>query len=250
MIRRIFTAALCALFLPLAASAQQSAEPKPLIVLLEANPWLMVIGSDSPSFALYDDGTAIYATEAGYKSVKLDASERDALVARVQPDVVATLAGHYNLADATDQPTEYLFVYGTGAPKVFSAYGELNTGAPERLLPVVAAYDALRAFRHPNARDWVPEKIEVMIWPYEYAPEASIIWPKDWPDLNDASTVKRGDSYSLYLPAADYPSLVAFLKTKKEKGAVQIGGHKWSVAYRFPFPQERSWMSLRGREPD
>ena len=34
--------------------------PTPLIVLIERDPWLMVIGSDSPSFALYDDGTLIY----------------------------------------------------------------------------------------------------------------------------------------------------------------------------------------------
>lgn len=58
MIRRIVLAALVTLLLPAAAFAQAPGA-RPLIVLLEANPWLMAIGSDSPSFALYDDGTAI-----------------------------------------------------------------------------------------------------------------------------------------------------------------------------------------------
>jgi hypothetical protein len=254
MIRRIFLAALCALFLPATAPARDSAESKPLIVLLEANPWLMAIGSDSPSFALYDDGTAIYATDTGYKSIKLDATERDALIASVKPEVLAKLAGHYDIAEGvSDQRTNYFFVYGSGAPKVISVYGPLgNKGARAQLLaPIPAAYDVLHSFRHPNARDWLPDKIEVMIWPYEHSIDASIEWPGNWPGLKDPTTVKRGtEGYSLYLPSAEYPALIAFLKTQKERGAILIAGHKWSASIRFPFPQEGSWMSLRGYEPD
>jgi hypothetical protein len=251
MIRRIVLAALVALFLPVAAFAQAPGA-KPLIVLLEANPWLMAIGSDSPSFALYDDGTAIYVTETGYKSVKLDAAECDALVASVNPGALAGVAGRYDIArGVSDQPTEYLFVYGAGAPKVISVYGSLAGGnAGSAPAPIGAAYKILRGFSRPDAKDWLPERIEVMIWPYEYAPEASIDWPQDWPGLDDPTTVKRGkDSYSLYLPSADYPALNAFLETRKEKGAVRIGGHKWTASIRFPFPQEATWMSLRGYEP-
>ena len=39
-------------------------EPRPLVVLLEFDPWQMVIGSDVPTFVLYDDGTIIYRNEA------------------------------------------------------------------------------------------------------------------------------------------------------------------------------------------
>lgn len=184
--------------------------------------------------------------------MKLAAPERDALVASVNPAALAGVAGHYDIArGVSDQPTEYLFVYGAGAPRVISVYGSLAGGrggsAPA---PIAAAYAILRGFSRPDARDWLPDKIEVMIWPYEYAPEASIDWPKDWPGLDDPTTVKRGkDSYSLYLRSADYPALTAFLETRKEKGAVRIGGHKWTASIRFPFPQEASWMSLRGYEP-
>lgn len=253
MIRRVLLAALLALFLPAPVFAQAPGA-KPVIVLLEANPWLMAIGSDSPSFALYDDGTAIYVTETGYKSVKLDPAARDALVQRINPQDLAPLAGHYDLRPGwSDQPTEYLFLYGSGAPRVISVYGSLGGIDSRKRIPAAIpdAYDVLHAFHPADARDWLPERIEVMIWPYEYAPEASIDWPKGWPGLNDPTTVKYGkDRYSLFLPSADYPALTAFLETRKERGAVRIDGHKWTAVPRFPFPEERSWMSLRGYEPD
>jgi hypothetical protein len=250
ILRRTLLAALVALLLPAPTLAQDNAGPKPLIVMLEANPWLMVIGSDSPSFALYDDGTVIYATGTGYKSAKLGPDARAALIEKVKPEALAGLARHYDLAPGwSDMPTTYLFVFGSGGPKAISVYGPLQ-GDVQLPPPIGAAYQMLHGYRHPDATDWLPDRIEVMIWPYDYAPDKSIEWPQGWPGLKDPATVKRGEgSYSLYLPAADYPALVALLKTRKEKGAVRIDGHKWAVSFRFPFPQERSWTVLRGREP-
>jgi hypothetical protein len=48
-------------------SNQETAHPafkgtgtEPLVLLTEYNPWAMAIGSDTPTFALYADGTVIY----------------------------------------------------------------------------------------------------------------------------------------------------------------------------------------------
>ena len=107
---------------------------------------------------------------------------------------------------------------------------------------VTSAYEKLVKFDHPAATNWLPVKIELMIWPYEYAPEASIIWPKDWPGLDSQDTIKRGDGFSIYLPATEYSRLIEFLKRRNEKGAVLIGGKKWAADVRFPFPREAEWM--------
>lgn len=56
---------------------------QPLIVLVETDPWLMAIGSDSPRFALYDDGLVIYRHEREYRSVRLADEERRALLASI-----------------------------------------------------------------------------------------------------------------------------------------------------------------------
>ena len=33
---------------------------QPIVVLIETDPWLMVIGSDVPTFSLYENGQIIY----------------------------------------------------------------------------------------------------------------------------------------------------------------------------------------------
>jgi hypothetical protein len=231
-------------------AAPEAGNPKTLIVLVERDPWLMVIGSDSPSFALYDDGEAIYWTKTGYKSVKLDKADLARLIGRLDLGTLACLDEYYDAASATDQPTEVLTIFNGDKRSSVSVYGSMKSTSVRSKTPkaFITSYDILHAFQRPDARDWLPEKVEVMVWPYAYAPEASIVWPKGWPALDDPGTVKRGDSYSIFLPSSDYPALTSFLRDRKEKGAVEIGGKKWAVSTRFPFAGEKGWMRSRSKD--
>lgn len=94
------------------AAARASSKPYPLIVMLKSDPWLMVIRSDSPAFALYSDGTAIFRTRTGFESTKLDQTQQADLLRAFENPELATLAGGYDAADATDQPDNRLLVYG------------------------------------------------------------------------------------------------------------------------------------------
>lgn len=233
-------------------SAIMSAPPvdtghaRPKVILLERNPWLMVIGSDSPAFALYEDGEAIYRTKSGYKSVTLDPAETMALLDGIGFSALPALARRYDLAPNTsDMPTEVIATFDGVKPSIISVRGLLKDLGPNTVVPnaVTTAYDRLSSFTHPKARDWLPEKVEVMIWPYEYAPDRSIIWPKEWPGLDSPDTVKRGEkSYSLYVPSGMLDDVRQFLGKRRTKGAVEIGGRKWAVSLRLPFPYERSWI--------
>lgn len=205
----------------------------------------MVVGSDTPRFVLYDDGLAIWKTDAGYASATLTRSDAQALLASMDADSLAGLERSYVAARATDQPTSFLLVHRGGALLTTSVYGDLEHKSTRAVVPapVVAAFDRLIGFDHPAAASWLPEKVEVMIWPYEYAPDPSTQWPADWPDLKAADTVDRGEeSYSLFVPAADLPRLQALLASMKPKGAMQINGRKWAVSIRYPFPAEDRWM--------
>lgn len=217
---------------------------RPVLVFLESDPWLMVIGSDSPRFALYDDGLLIFRAGSGYKQTRLSASQAEAIRDSVRIGVLACHIGFYDGTNFSDQPTQNIFVGRGGGLSRISVYGNLKGPSVREKVPspVVDAFDRLTAYSDPNAENWLPAKIEVMIWPYEYAPEQSIVWPSKWPGLQSAETVARGDSYSLFVPSIDYNELVAFLKTRSAKGAVEIGGKKWAVGLRFPFPQEDSWI--------
>ena len=214
--------------------------------MLESDPWRMVIGSDSPSFAMYEDGTVIYGTEAGYKTAKLDGTNRDAFLSQLKIEELSSASGGYQASDWTDQPTTALLVYRKERPFYISVYGSLKDKEVRSRVPdvILAAADKLHAFRAAGESDWLPDKIEVMVWPYDYAPEASINWPSHWPGLKAPDTKQRGeDSYSIFIPSNELDELKAFLKTRQAKGAVEIDGKKWSVSYRLPFSHEKLWMA-------
>lgn len=227
-------------------AARESGTPAPVLILLETEPWAMVVGSDTPAFALYEDGRAIYRTRGGYRSITLSADELDKFLKSLKLDSLAGLTGGYTATERTDQPQTWLLVYGGENPVFVSVYGSFEKKDVRAKLPppIAAVRDKLRSFEDERASEWLPKEIEVMIWPYEYAPEPSIVWPKKWPGLDAATTRKRGeDSFSLYVPSGDRESLKAFLATQREKGAVEIDGKKWAASLRLPFPHEELWMA-------
>lgn len=228
------------------AAARASPTPHPLIVTLTTDPWLMVIGSDSPNFALYSDGTAIFRTKTGLESTQLDQAQQAELVrAFKNPDLAALAGGYDAAADRTDQPENRLLVYGTDTPFYISVYGSLDDESVRAKIPtaITEAFDTLRNFRPTNARAWLPDKVEVMVSPYEHASHRSMVWPQRWPNLNDPTTRKRGDSYSIFIASTELPALKAFLASRNDKGAIEINGRKFAASIRLPFPHESLWMA-------
>lgn len=222
---------------PAAVSSDELAA-HPVVVFTETNPWLMVIGSDVPSFALYADGTVIYRKGESYFTAVLPKNEVARIVASARlADEVVDIA----ISDSTDQPTTTVLLSENGKVSGVRIYGRVVGGESQGKLTqrMIETVQTLRKFDAVDARPWLPKNIEVMIWPYEYAPEASIGWPRDWPGLKDSATVQRGDSYSLYLPSGHFEELKALLARQKPRGAVKIDGHKWAVAWRLPFPGVR-----------
>lgn len=226
------------------AAVRASGDAVPVVVLLGTDAWAAVIGSDSPIFALYDDGTAIWRRGDGFRTTRLKASELAQLYAELNLDGLGPLYGRYEAAPMTDQPEANILDYRRDKPTIVSVYGSLRSPKVRERIPkaIATVYDKLESFNHSGA-NWLPDKFEVMVWPYEYAPEASIVWPEDLPHLTDASTVKRGDSYSIYVPSSKLRQVRDLLARRSEKGAIEIGGKKWAVAIRFPFPAERLWMA-------
>lgn len=228
------------------AAARKSEVPAPVLVLLERDPWAMFIGSDTPAFALYEDGQAIFRAGDGYRSVKLDPGELNRFLDALEPGALDRLAGGYTATEWTDQPHNLLLLYGGRQPVIISIYGSFEDKEVRAKLPpeIGALRDKLISFTDARASQWLPETVEVMIGPYEYAPEPSIVWPKRWPGLDAPTTRKRGEgNFSLYVPSAEFGPLKAFLASRREKGAVEIDGKKWSAGLRFPFPHERLWMA-------
>jgi hypothetical protein len=219
----------------------------PVIVLTQINPWLQVIGSDVPDFALYDKGRIIYKkSEAGkpkYFEVKLNEAEtQQAVYALGITDSLMQLSSFIEVSQATDQPTNEL-VLNFDSTKIISVYGNLKTDqkarkqTPKAFLTV---YDRIIRYQSPKAKEWVPSSIEVFLTEYSHSPETPRSWPKNWPDLKDSKKVRRSENlYSLYLDKNQLEELKQLVGSLKKNQAVLVNGKKFSVSYRFPFPNLR-----------
>lgn len=251
------------LVLLITISQAVAADPAPILVVREMDPWRMVIGSDSAKFAIYDDGSVIYqavkpTAERPFSRREVDDPSKlaEALL-RFDP---ATVDAEYELSSATDQisttiwtPKKTIEIYGNwrepltvgaGDDPDLKAIDERERKMWETLPKEIRDFlTKVEAERQTVGEQWLPETIEVMLWPYEYAPEESIIWPEGWPDLKSKTTRKRGkDSYSVFLPSKSYSELLQFISTQKEKNAVLINDKKMAISLRFPFPMEARWM--------
>lgn len=241
--------------------------PNPVAVLVQTDPWAMVIGSDTPRVAVYEDGEIIFLKKTNgtfaYHHWKLLQAELTEFKNRLVP--VGKLKDLKNFYDArphfTDQPEAMFYlrtdqrelvtrVYGLTAPSTrLPAHtsfpgGSKPHGIPKELLEL---HRFLCSIDYADSEPWTPRYLEAMVWPYEYAREASIIWPSKWPGLESERAFRRGDSYSIFMDGNVLPNLREFLGTRKERGAVEIGGRKWMVSCRFTFPSEPVWRKAFGR---
>lgn len=248
------------------------AGPAPMVVWVQTDPWAMVIGADTPRLVIYEGGRAIFRDLTDkrrylYRTVVLNPDVLKSVMDHVASlgDFSATKS-HYDLApNVTDQPTTLLYVNAGPIRLSTSVYGLFTNSTPlpaytvapshhdaDALPPSIRSlYQYLAALQFDGAVAWVPERVEVMIWPYDYAPQKSIHWPTGWPGLEAPDTKSWGeDSYSIYLPGELLGELEKFLRTRKPKGAVEIGGKKWAVGHRYVFPGETIWLDVFGVTDD
>ena len=233
--------------------------PKPIAVLIQTNPWLSVIGSDTPRIAVYEDGQVIFlGKDKTLQHKVLDGKGLTEIKQKLASfGDYSKLKSSYNLApNVFDLPSTRMYLKPESREYAVEIYGLMTEGTelpatssfpgdekPDKLPESLRAlHSYLTSLTFPDSKPWKPAFVEAMIWSYEYAPEQSIHWPKEWPGLKSSNTLKRGDSYSIFLPGSDEAKLRAFLKTEKEKGAVEIDGKKWAVSVRRTFPSEPVWF--------
>jgi hypothetical protein len=205
----------------------------------------MVVGSDSPTFLLYENGTVIYLRDSAYVSTKLSPTEVESFVGGLGRDNLVRLKDSYTISEWTDQPTSVLSVRTDDTNyKKISIYGDLRSLRADSAEAIPLPDELTRALRrvlkynNANSSPWMPEYIEVMIWPFDYAKGKVADWPAKWPGIADKKTIKHKNTYSIFIPESQYDELKKFMAQLKETQAVRIDNKKWAVSTRFPFPHE------------
>ena len=230
---------------------------------------MMVRGTDSPTFALYEDGRVIFCTsyaphtvgtawekESAYATFVLDEAARKKLLGSAlgdDPGAFAKLDATYTLSTSTDQTTSTVHVWVGGERHSVSVYGQMRdrSGDARKAAPVafLAAFDAAAGYAEPAAVAWNPTQLEVMFTDFSYAKWEPVKWPEDWPGLDDPTTRKfRDDYYWIHLDAKHHDRLLALLRGLERhfgeaSQAVELGKRNWGVDFRRPFPAEELWMN-------
>jgi len=150
------------IFISVTAYGQQfdSIYGKPLIVLTEYDPWAMVIGSDVPSFALYENGQIIYSKikDSSLKIYEVLLNETDLQNVIKSLDIsnkIYKLPGNIEASIISDQPTNEL-ILNFDSVKTISVYGYLDgiskarSKTPEIFLNV---YDNIKKFESDSAKE-------------------------------------------------------------------------------------------------
>lgn len=234
------------------------AGPGPMAVLVVTDPWAMVIGADNPRVAVYRNGRVIRAKPTPERMTYRTFVVDDAGLEKVRAALhrvfdSSNLRPRYDLSGGvTDQPESRLFlrdgdfggiisIAGLGTEETPPEAGESAASPPQELLDLHALLSALDS---ETSEEWVPDNVEVMLWDYAYAPDPSIRWPDDWPALDSDRAAKRGDSWSIFLDASELPRLRELLATRPERGALEIGGRKMAVSFRYAFPGTPAWRPM------
>ena len=218
---------------------------RPIIALIETDPWLMVIGSDVPTFALYENGQIIYKKivdkQIKYFEVTNDKETTQKIIKSFGiTDNLMKQEDYIVASTATDQPTNVLLL-NFDLVRQLSVYGQLrdlkNKARQKTPIDFIDVYDKIIKFEDNKAIEWLPDTFEVMATKYSYAPEKSLKWNSEWNDIKSETTVKRNeDLYSIYLEKKYYKEFIELLKNTKEKQSVEINGEKYSLTFRLPFP--------------
>lgn len=221
---------------------------QPIVVLIETDPWLMVIGSDVPTFALYENGQIIYKKvvhkQWKYFEVRNDRETTQKIIKSLGiTDSLMKQQDYIEASSWTDQPTN-IMILNFDTVRQITVYGQLrdskNEARQKTPKDFVTVYDNIIKFEVDSAKEWLPDTFEVMATKYSYSPEKPLPWNKEWSDINSSSTVKRGDDlYSIYLDKKYFDDFIKLLRRMKEKQAVEINGEKYSLSYRLPFPNLR-----------
>ena len=160
-----------------------------VLVLYKFDPWNMVIGSDAPQFAVYSDKTVIWRRKNAksdpiYLTSILSDREYLEMTTQLPLDTVAAFDSVYVTSQCTDQPSYSLMfnigdlskrvsIYGPlpGASKCY--HGGLPPSLRQALLEIVEFDDSW-------STPWLPDQIEVMIWPFDHSIEKPLPWPTAW----------------------------------------------------------------------
>jgi hypothetical protein len=240
---------------------QPEALPEPLLVFLELNPRLWVIGSDVPSLVIYANGDVVHAVRNSdgfpteqFQRGHLSAGALSEVLRSLSLDLLAGLDARLASTNASDARTSVIVWWSADKRHLVSFYGPAARTAQEgRLAPTAApgafvdVYEQLVAFKLQGAQPYEPKVIELMMDPTE-SPAPIYQWPPEWPgfDAYDGLRPRRTPDHvgRIYMRSSCLSAVANFAQTlRPQHGVVLLDGHKFHLqGVRYTLPNEHMWI--------
>jgi hypothetical protein len=218
---------------------------KPLILLIEYNPWSMYMGAEVPTFVLYENGQIIYRIIENHEiklyQIKCPREQINYVIESFGiKKSIYFVTGKINAVSSfvTDQPYTVL-ILDYERQKTIGVYGLLPGNRCKKAMEnFMSVYEKLVNYRGENAEEWLPERIEILFSEYNNARNRRQ-WIEGFPDLNSPDTIKRSEfdeSYSVFISKAQFNEFIEYLSQRGDREATEINGKLMSISYRLPFP--------------
>lgn len=223
----------------------------PIVMLVINGAWEMWIGSESPAFALYEDGRVIMEdrspkSEAPFRTRLLAAGERDALLKQIgygQFDGLkdSEFVGLSGPLQVSDQPMTHVYFRRGTELKLLSVYAMNLQPKPYASGSSVDLVDRVMqlggSLPEKAMIPWHPETITVGLWDFSHAKPPGVVWPTTLP----FTTIKTPDPDRVYL-SVPWSSRGELTKLNRQlsdgRTPVIFEGRKMTMAWRLGLPGE------------
>ena len=222
---------------------------QPLIVLTEADHNLWVLGSDVPTFALYENGQIIFRKQISdkwrdyeYYEVKYDRQKIQEIILSLEiTDSLIKQDDFIKTSNAFGHNTNILVLNFDKfiEKKVYGGLRydeEAQKNTPKYFLDV---FNNIINFNDTLAKKWFPAFFEVFVSETDFRFEKTIKWKDEWNDMNSSTTIQSGENmWSIYIHKKYYEDFLKFINDLKDNEAdLEINGKSYHIyGYRFPFP--------------
>jgi len=187
--------------------------PAPILVVIQTEPWGMVVGGETPAYALYENGLFVFRDHSAkdilrYRAIQLPERDRESLFDLLGNSAPAGgFKARYDLApwNVTDQPELRIFFQTKDQTVVTRLYawtlegpsitksmveemerlepGSGKSDKPEPVLPggLGKVFDRLREISGRPSQVWDSSYREAVLWPFQHAKGKGMPWPMNLP---------------------------------------------------------------------
>ena len=216
--------------------------------------WMEGGGAAGVKFLLFADGEVLVPNaraKSGLGNCRLSPESLRAVLGKIEAqDKFWALSSRYEDPNVTiELPDNAISLRLPKKPAItVSVDAALTAGSSNQLPPraFINCMNLLKSLIPAHTTPWDSGYVEIGWSDYSYAPDRSLVWPKEWPGLKGPLSRRIKGwviKWIVLFPSSRVNELDTFFARRSEMGAILVDGKKLSGGYRWPLRGEKAWSS-------